>query len=40
MTRCVGVVLHRRRSVIVVLEADGTELWNRRIVQACRVRGP
>ena len=27
MTRYVGVDLHRRRSVIVVLEADGTELW-------------
>ena len=31
MTRYVGVDLHRRRSVIVVLDADGTELWNRRI---------
>ncbi len=27
MTRYVGVDLHRRLSVIVVLEADGTELW-------------
>ena len=31
MTRYVGVDLHRRRSVIVVLEADGTELWTHRI---------
>ncbi|MGH8937045.1 MAG: IS110 family transposase [Acidimicrobiia bacterium] len=31
MTRYVGVDLHRRRSVIVVLDADGTELWSRRI---------
>jgi hypothetical protein len=31
MTRYVGVDLHRRRSVIVVLEADGAELWTRRI---------
>src|SRR3989304_6592354 len=31
MTRYVGVDLHRRRSVIVVLEADGTELWTNRI---------
>ena len=31
MTRYVGVALHRRRSVIVVLDADGTELWTRRI---------
>jgi transposase len=31
MTRYVGVDLHRRRSVIVVLDADGTELWTRRI---------
>lgn len=31
MTRYVGVDLHRRRSVIVVLEGDGTELWSRRI---------
>jgi hypothetical protein len=27
MTRDVGVDLHRRRSVIVVLDGDGTELW-------------
>lgn len=26
-----GVDLHRRRSVIVVLDGDGTELWCRRI---------
>ena len=26
-----GVDLHRRRSVMVVLDADGTELWARRI---------
>jgi hypothetical protein len=31
MTRYVGVDLHRRRSVIVVLDADGTELWTKRI---------
>jgi transposase len=31
MTRYVGVDLHRRRSVIVVLDADGTELWTTRI---------
>lgn len=31
MTRYVGVDLHRRRSVIVVLDVDGTELWTRRI---------
>jgi hypothetical protein len=31
MTRYVGVDLHRRRSVIVVLDSDGTELWTRRI---------
>jgi len=31
MTRYVGMDLHRRRSVIVVLEADGTELWTTRI---------
>lgn len=31
MTRYVGVDLHRRRSVIVVLDGDGTELWSRRI---------
>jgi transposase len=31
MTRYVGVDLHRRRSVVVVLDADGTELWTRRI---------
>jgi hypothetical protein len=29
MTRYVGVDLHRRRSVIVVLDADGTELWTK-----------
>ena len=31
MTRYVGVDLHRRRSVIVVLDGDGTELWTTRI---------
>jgi len=31
MTRYVGVDLHRRRSVIVVLDSDGTELWTNRI---------
>ena len=31
MTRYVGVDLHRRRSVIVVLDGDGTELWTHRI---------
>jgi hypothetical protein len=31
MTRYVGVDLHRRRSVIVVLDGDGTELWTNRI---------
>ncbi len=31
MTRYVGVDLHRRRSVIVVVDADGTELWTKRI---------
>jgi hypothetical protein len=31
MTRYVGVDLHRRRSVIVVLDSDGTELWTKRI---------
>ena len=31
MTRYVGVDLHRRRSVIVVLEGDGTKLWTTRI---------
>jgi len=31
MTRYVGVDLHRRRSVIVVLDPDGTELWTHRI---------
>jgi transposase len=31
MTRYVGVDLHRRRSVIVVLDADGTELSTKRI---------
>ncbi len=31
MTHYVGVELHRRRSVIVVLEADGSELWTSRI---------
>lgn len=31
MTRCVGVDLYRCRSVIVVLGADGTELWTHRI---------
>jgi hypothetical protein len=31
MTRCVGVDLDRRRSVIVVLDGDGTELWTTRI---------
>jgi hypothetical protein len=31
MTGYVGVDLHRRRSVIVVLDSDGTELWTRRI---------
>jgi transposase len=31
MTRYVGVDLHRRRSVVVVLDADGTELWTHRI---------
>jgi hypothetical protein len=31
MTRYVGVDLHRRRSVIVVLDGDGAELWTRRI---------
>jgi len=31
MTRYVGVDLHRRRSVIVVLDADGIELWTKRI---------
>ena len=31
MTRYVGVDLHRRRSVIVVVDADGTELWTRGI---------
>jgi hypothetical protein len=31
MTRYVGVDLHRRRSVIVVLDSDGIELWSRRI---------
>ena len=31
MTRYVGVDLHRRRSVIVVLDSDGTEVWTRGI---------
>ena len=31
MTRYVGVDLHRRRSVIVVLDGDGSELWTTRI---------
>jgi hypothetical protein len=31
MTRYVGVDLQRRRSVIVVLDGDGTELWSCRI---------
>jgi transposase len=31
MTSCVRVDLHRRRSVIVVLDGDGTELWTTRI---------
>jgi hypothetical protein len=31
VTGYVGVDLHRRRSVMVVLEGDGTELWSRRI---------
>ena len=31
MTRYVGVDLHRRRSVIVVLDGDGTALWTHRI---------
>ena len=31
MTRYVGVDLHRRRSVIVVLDEDGAELWTHRI---------
>ena len=31
MTHYVGVDLHRRRSVIVVLDGDGTELWTNRI---------
>lgn len=31
MTRYVGVDLHRGRSVIVVLDGDGTELWTHRI---------
>ena len=31
MTRYVGVDLHRRRSVIVVLDGDGAELWTHRI---------
>ncbi|MGA7269866.1 MAG: IS110 family transposase, partial [Acidimicrobiia bacterium] len=31
MPRYVGVDLHCRRSVIVVLDADGTELWTTRI---------
>ncbi len=31
MTHYVGVDLHRRRSVIVVLDRDGTELWTHRI---------
>jgi hypothetical protein len=31
MTRYVGVDLHRRRSVVVVLDGDGTELWTTRI---------
>lgn len=31
MTRYVGVDLHRRRSVIVVVDSDGTELWTKRI---------
>jgi transposase len=31
MTRYVGVDLHRRRSVLVVLEGDGSELWTTRI---------
>lgn len=30
MTRYVGVGLHRRRSVVVMLDADGAELWTRR----------
>ncbi len=31
MTRYVGVDLHRRWSVIVVLDGDGAELWSHRI---------
>jgi hypothetical protein len=31
MTRYGGVDLHRRRSVIVVLDGEGTELWTGRI---------
>jgi hypothetical protein len=31
MTCYVGVDLHRRRSVIVVLDPDGSELWTKRI---------
>ena len=31
MGHYVGIDLHRRRSVIVVLDQDGEELWNRKI---------
>ena len=31
MGHYVGIDLHRRRSVIVVLDEDGEELWTRKI---------
>jgi hypothetical protein len=39
MSRYAGVDLHRRRSVIVVLDSDGTELWTKRIDNAAGLSG-
>ena len=31
MGHCVGIDLHRRRSVIVILDEDDEEVWTRKI---------